>query len=101
MSVILVPLLRVLYAILSFYYWVVIAAAILNLLVAFNVINSRNQFIHTVGNALYAMTEPVFRRVRRIVPIMGNLDLSPLVVIFAIMLLQYVIAELIPVVAGM
>lgn len=101
MSVILVPLLRVLHAILSFYNWVVIAAVILNLLVAFNVINPRNQLIRTVVNALYAMTEPVFQRVRRFLPIMGNVDLSPLVVIFAIMLLQYIIAELVPLAASL
>ncbi|MGE3477591.1 MAG: YggT family protein [Rhodospirillaceae bacterium] len=101
MSVILVPILRVLHAILGFYYWVVVIAVILNLLVAFNVINSHNQVIRMIGNSLHAMTEPVFRRIRRYVPIMGNLDLSPLVVIFAIMLLQYIIAELIPAVAAL
>jgi YggT family protein len=101
MSVILVPILRVLHAILGFYYWVVVIAVILNLLVAFNVINSHNQFIRTIGNGLHALTEPVFRRIRRYVPIMGNFDLSPLVVIFAIMLLQYIIAELIPRVAAL
>jgi YggT family protein len=100
MSVILVPILRVLHAMLGFYYWVVIIAVILNLLVAFNVINPHNQFIRTIGSGLHALTEPVFRRIRRYVPIMGSFDLSPLAVIFAIMLLQYIIAELIPVVAG-
>jgi YggT family protein len=101
MSVILVPILRVLYAFLSFYNWVVIAAVIMNLLVAFNVINPRNQFIRVIGNGLYALTEPVFARIRRYLPATGNVDLSPLVVIFAIMFLQYLIAEIIPIVAGM
>jgi len=101
MNVILVPLLRVLHAILGLYYWVVIIAVILNLLVAFNVINSHNQVIRIIGNSLHAMTEPVFRRIRRYVPIMGNVDLSPLVVIFGIMLLQYIVAELVPIAASM
>lgn len=101
MSVLLVPILRVLHAMLGFYSWIVIIAVVLNLLVSFGVINPHNQFIRMVGNGLHALTEPVFRRVRRFVPIMGNFDLSPVVVIFAIMFLQYLIAELLPIAAGL
>jgi YggT family protein len=69
--------------------WVVIAAVLVSWLVAFNVINTHNNFVRSLLRALDALTEPVFRRIRRVVPPVGGLDLSPVVVFLIIIGLQY------------
>ena len=81
----------VLYQALNFYWWIVIASAILSWLYAFNIINAGNPVVDAIGTFLYKMTEPVYRRIRRFMPDLGGIDLSPLVVLFAIMFLQYFI----------
>ena len=81
----------VLYQALNFYWWIVIASAILSWLYAFNIINAGNPVVDAIGTFLYKMTEPVYRRIRSFMPDLGGLDLSPLVVLFGIMFLQYLI----------
>ena len=81
----------VLYQALNFYWWIVIASAILSWLYAFNIINAGNPVGDAIGTFLYKMTEPVYRRIRSFMPDLGGLDLSPLVVLFGIMFLQYLI----------
>jgi YggT family protein len=76
---------------LDLYVWVVIASAILSWLVAFNVVNSRNQVVSMIGQALYNLTEPVLRPIRRFMPQLGGLDISPIVLILLIFLAQSVI----------
>jgi len=71
---------------------VLIAAAILSWLIAFNVINTRNQFVSAVAEFLYRITEPVLRPIRSLLPGLGGLDISPVIVILIIMFLQRVIA---------
>jgi YggT family protein len=71
-------------AILDLYWWVVIIAVVLSWLVGFGVINTYNQVARTVVRAFHALTEPVFAPIRRIIPPFGGLDLSPLIVLFAI-----------------
>lgn len=81
----------VLYQALNLYWWIVIASAILSWLYAFNIVNPGNPFVDAIGRFLWQMTEPVYRRIRRFLPDLGGIDLSPLVVLFAIMFLQYFI----------
>ena len=81
-------LLTVLNSILEIYIWVVIAAVIMSWLLAFNVVNYHNNIVRTVVRILDALTEPVFRVVRKILPPLGGLDLSPIVVFFAVWILQ-------------
>jgi YggT family protein len=83
------PLFALIDTLLEIYKWIVLAAVIVSWLAAFNVINERNNFVRTVLRLLYNLTEPVFRPVRRILPPMGGLDLSPIVVLVAIWFLQY------------
>ena len=78
--------------ILQLYVWLLIAAAVLSWLVAFNVVNARNQFVAMIGDFLYRITEPVLRPIRNSLPSLGGIDLSPIVVIFMIIFLRYVIA---------
>ena len=78
--------------VLDLYVWLLIASAILSWLIAFNVVNTRNQFIAVVSEFLYRITEPVLRPIRSVVPTFGGLDISPIIVILLIMLIQKVIA---------
>lgn len=77
--------------VLQLYVYVLIAAAVFSWLIAFNVINARNQFVNMLGTFLYQVTEPVLRPIRNILPAMGGLDLSPIVVILIIFFIQSVI----------
>jgi len=81
-------LVDVLMVVLRFYTWVIVAAVIASWLVGFGVINIHNQFARMIVSALYAMTEPLFAQVRRILPPFGGLDLSPMVVLLLIFFLQ-------------
>jgi YggT family protein len=78
--------------ILDLYVWLLIAAAILSWLIAFNVVNTRNQFVSAVAEFLYRITEPVLAPVRRFLPSLGGLDISPIILILIIMFIQRVIA---------
>ena len=77
---------------LDLYVFIIIAAAIFSWLVAFNIVNMGNQFVATIGNMLYQLTEPALRPIRRYLPNFGGLDISPIVLILLIFLVQRVIA---------
>lgn len=69
-------------------WWIIIIQAILSWLVAFNVINVTNDFVRTVLVALQRITEPLYRPIRRVMPDLGALDLSPMVVLLIIIILR-------------
>ncbi|MDP6350868.1 MAG: YggT family protein [Alphaproteobacteria bacterium] len=75
------------------YIWVFILSAILSWLVAFNVINTSNRFVYSVGNALYRLTEPVLKPIRRYLPNLGGIDLSPVVAIIGLIFVQNVVVR--------
>ena len=81
-------ILDVVEAVLQLYMWLLIAAAILSWLIAFNVVNTRNQFVSMVGEFLYRITEPVLAPIRRLLPNLGGLDISPIIVFFIIMFIN-------------
>jgi YggT family protein len=87
--------LEVVYSILNFYIWVLIASAMLSWLVAFGVVNQNNRFVHMFSEFSYRITEPALRPLRRFVPIMGGLDLAPLALIFIIYFIQSFIRHLV------
>ena len=80
--------------IIDIYVWVIILSAVLSWLVAFDVVNMRNRFVYLVGDALNRITEPVYRPIRRFLPDMGGLDLSPLIVILGLWFLRDLMWEL-------
>ncbi|OWJ65921.1 YggT family protein [Inquilinus limosus] len=88
------PIFQIIQIVLQMYVWVVIASAILSWLVAFNVVNTRNQVVYQIGNALYRLTEPALRPIRRILPNLGGIDISPVVLILIIYFLQMVLANI-------
>jgi YggT family protein len=79
------------YTILQLYIYVLIAAAVLSWLIAFNVVNMRNQLVAGLAQLLYAVTEPVLRPIRNILPNLGGIDISPVVLILIIIFIQSVI----------
>jgi YggT family protein len=79
--------------ILDIYWWVVIASAIMSWLVFFNVLNTRNQIIHQIGIMLYRLTEPALRPIRRVVPNLGGVDISPIILLLAIWFVQRLIVK--------
>ena len=80
--------------IIDLYVWVIILSAVLSWLVAFDIVNMRNRFVYLVGDMLNRLTEPVYRPVRRFLPDMGGLDLSPLIVILGLWFLRDIMWEL-------
>ena len=83
------PIAALLIAVLDIYKWIVIAAVIVSWLTTFNVINSHNNFVRSLLHILYVLTEPVFRPIRKIIPPIGGLDLSHIIVFLIIWFLQY------------
>ena len=86
-------LLTIILIVLDIYIWLLIASAILSWLIAFNVINTRNQFVGMVGDFLWKITEPVLRPIRAIMPNLGGIDLSPVILILLIILLKDIIVR--------
>jgi YggT family protein len=76
---------------LTLYVYILIAAAVLSWLIAFNVVNTRNQAVSMIGEFLYRVTEPVLRPIRRMMPDLGGIDISPVIVILVIFFIQAVI----------
>ena len=73
------------------YVWALIIAAVFSLLISFNVLDTRNRFVWTVGDFLYKITEPGLRPIRNVMPNLGGLDISPIIVILIIMFIERVI----------
>jgi len=84
-------LLDVILIALQFYMWLVIAGAILSWLIAFNVVNTRNQFVGMVSDFLYRITEPALRPIRQFMPNLGGIDISPLILFLIIIFIERVI----------
>jgi YggT family protein len=82
--------------VIDIYSWVVIASAIMSWLVAFGVINVRNQFIRVVVDLLYRLTEPVLRPIRRVLPNLGGVDISPVILLLGLIFVQSLLREYTP-----
>ena len=79
--------------VLQIYIWMLIAAAVLSWLVAFNVVNTRNQVVAMLLDFLYRLTEPLLRPIRLMLPNLGGIDVSPVILILLILLLENVIVR--------
>ncbi|MBO1909099.1 YggT family protein [Microvirga sp. 3-52] len=86
-------LLNVILLALQLYTYLIVASAILSWLVAFNVVNTRNNFVRSVWNFLDAVTEPVLRPIRSILPNLGGVDISPIILILLIIFIQNLIVD--------
>ena len=74
--------------VIEIYIWLLIAMAVLSWLVAFNVVNTSNRIVYTIGDFLYRVTEPALRPIRRIVPNLGGIDVSPVILILILIFLK-------------
>ncbi len=83
--------LDIILVVLNLYTWVVILGAILSWLIAFGVVNIRNDFVRSAWNLFLALTEPLLRPIRNRLPNTGGIDLSPIVLLLGIMLLERII----------
>ena len=87
-------LLQTISLILTIVWWVFLIMIIMSWLISFNVINTRNDFVAAVWRVINAITEPILKPIRKIIPPMGGLDLSPIVVFVIIFFLQNWIASI-------
>ena len=76
--------------------YVLIASAILSWLVAFNVVNVRNQIVSQIGEVLYRITEPVLRPIRNLLPNLGGVDISPIILILLLLFVSRLLHEFVP-----
>jgi YggT family protein len=79
-----VPLANLISIVIQLYIYVLIVAAVLSWLLAFGIVNRHNAVVSGVGRFCYALTEPALRPIRRVIPLIGGVDLSPLVLILAL-----------------
>jgi YggT family protein len=86
-----IELLQFISYLLTIYVYIVIAMAILSWLIAFNVVNTRNPVVHMIAELLYRLTEPVLRPIRSLLPNMGGIDISPIILFLIILFIQSVI----------
>ena len=94
MSAIVIALLEVIDIALGLFVWALIISAILSWLVAFNVVNTSNRFVYTVGDFLWRITEPALRPIRRVLPNLGGIDISPVILILVIFFLQMLLGNI-------
>ena len=67
--------------VISIYIWLLIAQAVLSWLVAFGIVNRYNRVVATIGDFLWRVTEPLLRPIRRVLPDLGGIDISPVILI--------------------
>ncbi|HFC04269.1 MAG TPA: YggT family protein [Rhizobiales bacterium] len=86
-------ILSTLITVIDLYIYVIIGSAIFSWLIAFSVVNTQNKFVYMVYDVLYRLTEPALAPIRRFMPSLGGLDLSPVILLLALMFLQTLIAK--------
>ena len=81
-------LLELINTVITIYIWIIIIQVILSWLVAFKVVNTGNRAIYVIGDALFRLTEPVMKRIRKVMPAIGGFDLAPMVVILLLIFIR-------------
>jgi|TARA_B110000438_G_scaffold52460_1_gene52670 YggT family protein len=81
-------------SLIAIYLWVIIINALLSWLVAFNILNTQNRFVFSVLETTYKLTDPVLNKIRRFVPTFGSIDISPVILILALMFLRNLVFEI-------
>jgi YggT family protein len=87
-------LLNLFNTVVSIYIWLLIASVVLSWLIAFNVINTGNRFVYQVRDFLYRITEPALRPIRNLLPNLGGIDISPVILILALYFARDLVLEL-------
>ncbi|UVO50801.1 YggT family protein [Sphingomonas sp. SUN019] len=84
-------IIQILQVLLNVVWWIIIIQFVLSLLISFNVINTQSNFVRSLTYGLDRLTDPIYRPLRRVLPNMGGLDLSPMVVLIALAILQIIL----------
>ena len=79
--------------IINIFVWLIILQVVLSWLIAFNVVNTSNRFVYLIGDFLYRVTEPAMRPIRNVLPSLGGIDLSPLVLLLLLFFVQRLLVE--------
>jgi YggT family protein len=90
-DLLMVPLIGFIVLVIDLYMWVVIAGAILSWLIAFNVVNTNNRFVYQVADMLFRLTEPALRPIRNVLPNLGGIDISPVILILFLLFIRDVV----------
>jgi YggT family protein len=90
----LIPAIDVVRALLNLYWWVVILSAVMSWLIAFNVINTYSRPVAMIGDFLYRATEPALRPIRQVLPNLGGLDISPVILLVVIWFIERELIQL-------
>jgi YggT family protein len=85
------PVIWLVLAILDIYFYVILASVILSWLIGFNVINGSNPYVRQIGYALHRLTEPLLGPIRRRLPDLGGIDISPIVLLLGLQFVKYLI----------
>jgi YggT family protein len=90
----LIPIIRVIIALLDIYWWVIIIMAVASWLIAFGVINTYNRNVAMVVDILYRLTDPVLRPIRNLLPNLGGIDVSPIILLLIIWFIEMELTQL-------
>ena len=82
------PVIWLILTLLNLYFWVILITVIMSWLIGFNVINGANSYVRQISYALHRLTEPLLGPIRRFLPDLGGIDISPIILIFALMFLE-------------
>ena len=86
------PFLWLILTIIDVYFWIILATVILSWLVAFNVVNRTNPYVRQIGYALQRLTEPLLGPIRRVLPDLGGIDISPIVLLIGLQFFGMLVA---------
>jgi len=100
MDVVLVPLLQIFMTVIDLYIWALIISVIMSWLTAFGVINMSNRFVYMVADFLFRITEPALRPIRNLLPNLGGIDVSPIILILGLYFVQNMLVRLAFKIAG-
>ena len=81
-------------SVITIYLWIIIINALLSWLVAFNILNTQNRFVFSVLDTTYKLTDPALNKIRRFIPTFGSIDISPVILILALMFLRNLVFEI-------
>ena len=83
---------KILILMLDIFFWIIVAQVVMSWLIAFNVVNIQNEKARKAVMLLQKITDPVYKPLRKIIPAIGGIDISPIIIIFAISILKNLIA---------
>lgn len=81
------PILWLVHTVINIYFWIILAMVIMSWLVAFGIVNRSNPYVRQIGYALERLTEPLLRPIRRFLPDLGGIDISPIILLIGLQFL--------------